>query len=118
MGALLCSVLMFFRVIQCPVILLAPPFPNVIRPLWAAHLASGKSITVVHAMRDPMSSFATAMGYCHRNLRQLVVDDEHALRKLLADDGLLSIIAVAITCRQMRPTNVTNCPPPVSEFRT
>jgi hypothetical protein len=104
MGAILCSVLMFFGVVQCAVILLAPPFPNILWFLWARHLASGRSLILVHGASDPMSNFAVSMRHTHRNLRQLVLNDGHALRSLLADGGLLTLVSGALPSRNERMT--------------
>lgn len=97
-GAVLCTVMMFLRIVHCPVILLAPPFPTVLRFLWISHLAARRSLILVHGIDDGMSFWKTSMKQLHPSLHQIVVNDNHALNTLLADGALLSLVSIALTC--------------------
>jgi len=101
LGAVFCSLLMLCGVVKCPVVLLAPPFCNILRWCWRGHLSVGKPLVLVHGSGDNLSGWRDMLWYSHRNLRQIVIDDQHALKTLLQDDGLIAVIAVAVTCRQL-----------------
>ena len=99
MGAVICTIMMFLSIVQCPVILLAPPFPTILNYFWGRHLSAGRGLILVHGLHDGMSFWATSMKHTHKQLHQIVVNDDHALSSLLANGSLLALISIARTFR-------------------
>ena len=91
-GCIICTLLIWMRVIDCHVIMLAPPFPHFLQYFWT--MSETQTITIVQGLRDELFHVGSFFKITsEKYLKKFVVNDTHDLnRTMIAENGLHKMI--------------------------